>query len=201
MSFKIFLMAALLTTSSLVLASEVQYEVGGGYEYFSGDQNKSLAPKTGYMMRFGAEAGRKTILKWMSNLTLVSSTDTATFNDNGSYPSLAYQLIEGEFNLGIKLAFLAGYDRLPIQPYVGGSGSLGSASFKFADNAAVSTTFPKTDAENFYGYAIFVGVDIMIGRQWGVNLHVEQSQTSGTVAKQAFYLNGNRAFFSLFFQP
>ncbi len=183
-----------------VFADEVQYEVGGGYAYFAGLPLKSLAPKTGVMARFGAEAGRKSIFKWMSNFSLMSASDTSTFSDNGTTQTLAYQLVAGEFNFGFKLAFLAPIDRLPIQPYLGASGSAMSASFKFGDNTALSSTFPKTDAQNFYGYNIFVGVDINLDRSWGINFQVEQSKISGTVALQPFALDSNRVFFSLFFR-
>ena len=198
---KLLALLFVVFASANVYASEVQYDVGGGYAYFSGDPNKSLAPNTGYLVRFGAEAGRKTILKWTSNLTLAYSSSTSTFIDAGSFPSLSYTLVEGEFNLGFKLEFLAAYDKLPVQPYVGATGSIGSTSFKFAQDAAVSATFPKTDAENFYGYAIFVGVDISFTNYWGMGIEVEQSATTGTVAKQPFSLNSNRVFLNLFFQP
>jgi hypothetical protein len=196
------LFIAFVLSAQSASAGDVQYEVGGGYAYFAGEQYKSLAPKTGYMLRFGAGEGRKSVLKWVSNLTLLTSSGTSDFTDNGSNVNLSYQLIGGEFNLGLKIAPLSGLDRLPIQPYVGATGSAMAASFKFADNAPVSTQFPRTEAQNFYGYTIFVGADIELSKDiWGVNFQVEQSKITGTVAKQPFFLDSNRIFMSLFFRP
>lgn len=190
----------LLVSASSGLAADIQYEIGGGYAYFAGQQYKSLAPKTGYLVRFGAGAGRKNIFKWVSNLTLVSSSGTTDFNDAGTYRNLQYNLVAGEFNLGFKLAFLAPMERLPVQPYLGASGSAMSASFAFPENATVSDTFPKTEAQNYYGYNIFVGVDIEFNKKMGVNLQVEQSKISGTLAQSAFALDSNRILISLFFR-
>jgi len=181
-------------------AADVQFEIGGGYNYFAGQDAKSLAPATGYLLRFGAESGRRSIFKWVSSLSLLSSQGTADFNDSGTTRNLNYTLVAGEFDLGFKLAFLAGNDRLPVQPYVGASGSAMSASFTFPTNSVVSATFPKTEAQNFYGYDIFVGVDVETGRDWGFNIEVDQIRLAGTVASQPFSLDSNRVYLNLFFR-
>ena len=181
-------------------ASDVQYEIGAGYDFFAGDSLQSLAPQTGYLLRFGAEAGRRSIFKWMSSLTLLESQGTSNFSDSGTTRNLNYTLVAGEFELGMKLAFLAANDRLPVQPYIGGAGAAMSTSFSFPAGSNVSSTFPLTEAQNFYGYSIFVGADIETGRDWGINVEVDQTVLSGTVANNPFSLNSNRVFLNLFFR-
>jgi len=195
----IFIAVALMQIPS-AFAEDIQFEVGGGLMYFAGKPYQSLAPKTGYMVRFGAGAGRQYIFKWVSSFSMFTSSGNTTFNDNGTYTALDYQLVGGEFNLGLKIAPLASLEHLPMQPYVGASGAATSASFKFPENAPVSTTFPKTDSSNYYGYNIFVGVDIEMTKSWGVNFLVEQSKLSGTLANNQFNLDSNRVLFQLFFR-
>lgn len=184
----------------LAWAKDFQYEIGPGYAYFAGQEKKSLAPLTGYLMRFAAGTSSEKTFRWVSSMSLLSSSGESVFDDAGTDRTLTYQLIGGEFNIGFRIGFLSGFSKLPVQPYFGAAGSIVSASFAFPKDSTVSETFPKTDAGNFYGYAIFVGTDLTLGKEWGLNVHVEQSNIAGTLAQKQFVLNSNRVFLMMFFR-
>lgn len=179
--------------------NNTQYNLMLGYHYFSGKDLKSLAPNTSYLMRFGAGSGTKSMFGWISSMALQFGTATANFNDSGTTRALSYQLIGGEFNLGFRIMPFASQYKLPVQPHFGVTGALQVDSFNFGTQT-VSATFPKTEAQQFYGYNLFVGTDVSLGKNWGVVLQVEQSVISGTVATAVFELSGNRVFLGLFFE-
>jgi hypothetical protein len=194
-------LSLLVVTATMQKASarESQFDVLVGYHYFSGLAQQSIAPNTGYVLRFAAGT-RKGILRWTSNLSLLYATATNEFDDGGTTRDLAYTLMGGEFNIGFKVAPLGNFTKLPIQPYFGATGAVQIDSFVFGEDATTSATFPKTDATQFFGYNVNVGVDLSMSKRWGFVVAVEQSKVSGTLAATPFVLDGNRVFIGLYFK-
>lgn len=195
----------LFTTSSVLVNFEVraesyQHEIGAGMHYYSGLAEKSLAPNLGTLLRFSASNVPKSWYKWVTNLTVLSGGASSDFDDAGSTVTLDYTLLGGEFNFGFAIVPMASFEKLPVQPYFGATGSLQVSSLKFTDTSSASATFPKTDAGMFAGYALFVGVDVLMSKTFGMGLTVEQSAINGQVATVPFGMGGNRIFINFFFR-
>lgn len=180
-------------------ASKFSYDVGAGLEYFSGQTEESLAPLTGTLIRLGGQKGEE-IMRWATSLYVISSSGEADFDDAGTTQTLSYSLIGGEFNFGFAIYPLGGESKLTMQPYLMVTGSSHLASISFPEDAAVSDTFPKSDAAMMFGYALAVGADIAFSKEWGMKLHIERSQITGTLAGSSFGLSGQRVILGLYFQ-
>lgn len=179
-------------------AADIQFKVGAGQQYFSGKSLQSLSPNKGTILTFAAGSGSRSILRWVSNMTLLSSSGTADFSDSGTSQTLSYALIGGEFNYGVQVAPMASFSKLPIQPYFGVTGALQMDTFTFTDNGSLSSTFPKTSSGQFFGYNIQVGVGINMTKRGGLYIEVEQSTIAGQIAEATFNLNGNRIIIGWF---
>lgn len=197
---KLYFIFIILIFSSFLKAEDFQHEIGLGIHYYSGSADKSLAPNLSTALRFGAGNVPKSFYKWISSLTILSGSSTATFNDAGNSVSLSYTLLGGEFNFGFGIVPMAESTKLPVQPYFGVTGALQVTSLKFANTDQASATFPKTDANMYFGYGLLVGVDIQMGKSFGMGLTVEQSAVSGQVATKPFGLGGNRIFLNFLFR-
>lgn len=181
-------------------AEEYQHEVGVGLHYYSGAADESLAPNTGTLLRFTAGNVPSGWFKWLTSLSILTGGSTATFDDAGSSRTLDYTLIGGEFNVGFSIVPMASFQKLPVQPYFGSTVSLQVNSLRFGDTSGASATFPKTDAGMFMGYALLVGVDLQLGKSFGIGFLVEQSVINGQVAEATFAMGGNRVLLNMFFR-
>ncbi len=193
-----FLFLMFLASATPCWASKFNYDIGGGLEYYSGLEEKSLAPGSGTVLRFGAQKGENEF-RWVTSLNVTSSSGEATFDDSGTSIDLDYTLLGGEFNFGFALYPLGGDNKLDLQPYLMATGSTHLASISFDKDAAVSDTFPKSDAGMMFGYALAVGVDYAVDKEWGIKLHIERSQISGALAGSSFSLSGQRVILGLYF--
>ncbi len=202
----VFSHVRLLASSTLMIllfstpcwASKFNYDIGVGMEYFSGLEEKSLAPGSGTVLRFGAQKGEE-IFRYATSFYITSSSGEANFDDSGTTVELTYTLLGGEFNFGFAIYPLGSDSKLELQPYLMATGSTHLASISFDKDAAVSDTFPKSDAAMMFGYALAVGVDYAVAKEWGIKLHVERSAITGALAGSSFSLSGQRVILGLYF--
>jgi hypothetical protein len=180
--------------------AEFQYELLGGLNYYSGLEEKSLAPNTATLVRFTAGTAKQGILRWSANLTLISSSGTAKFDDQGTQRELSYALTGGEFNFGFKFLPLGSFKHLPVQPYLIATGAVQIDSFTFGTEETTSAKFPKTESGQFFGYNIGAGADIFLGDKWGLVVYYEQSKIGGTLAQKEFFTDSNRIMAGFFFK-
>ncbi len=176
-----------------------QYDIGAGLQYYSGLKDKSLAPNTATVVRFGAQNG-DAIFRGIADFYLLSSSGQSSFSDSGTSTTLSYSLIGGEFNIGFAIYPLNSLSHLPLQPYFGGAASVHIDSISFDKNAPVSATFPKSESPMMFGYSIFVGTDLAFSKNWGLKLRVEQSAVTGTVATSPFSMGGQRVLVGVYFE-
>jgi hypothetical protein len=134
----------------------------------------------------------------IASLSIISASNTASFDDNGTSTDLPYKLTGGEFNFGFLLVPLGNFQKNSVQPFFGVTGSLQINAISFTDPGTLSATFPKADAPMFTGYALLVGTDILITKRWGMSFVVEQSKITGQVASATFAMSGNRVMVNIF---
>lgn len=183
-----------------VHASRSMYDVSAGLEYFSGKTEESLAPETGTLVRLGAQTGEN-IFRWATSLVITTGSGQADFDDAGTtVEDLDFKILGGEFNLGFAIYPLGSNSKLALQPYLMVTGASHLASISFDRDAAVSDEFPRSDSAMMFGYNLGVGADYAVSKEWGIKIHIERGQISGTLAESTFGLGGQRVLLGLFFR-
>jgi hypothetical protein len=188
----ILLIVAVLGVSGVASARLMEVATGGGLVYYDGDKGSSFVGDQGMLVNFTTVPKTKSWFKFLASFAVGSSSGTIRL----SGADTNYSFLNGEFMAGFKIVPMPSST---MMPYFGASGSV--IGGKVTINAPEGSTIPETDHGRFYGYNISTGVDLMLGKEWGVRLEVQNSTISGQFTSLGSWsLSGLRGFVSLFFQ-